>query len=188
MKVAQSCLNLCNPLDHTVHGIQARILERVAFPFSRGSCNPGIEPRSASLKADSSPAEPQGSPRIVECVAYPFSGRSSWLRNGIGVSCIAGRFFTNWAIREESIISTRLRNTYIMPLCLRRRRCLTQDKKDDLIARLMRLRKNVDKRTEVNFRYRDQQEQNHSSVRKRHAWQITRNLTDLEFSVCKGKY
>ena len=41
VKVAQSCLTLCNPVDHTVHGIlQARILEWVAFPFSRGSSQP----------------------------------------------------------------------------------------------------------------------------------------------------
>ena len=38
MKVAQLCPTLCNPVDSTVHGIlQARILEWVAFPFSRGS-------------------------------------------------------------------------------------------------------------------------------------------------------
>ena len=38
VKVAQSCLTLCNPMDCTVHGIlQGRILEWVAFPFSRGS-------------------------------------------------------------------------------------------------------------------------------------------------------
>ena len=38
---SQSCLTLCNPMDYTVHGIlQARILEWVAFPFSRGS-SPG---------------------------------------------------------------------------------------------------------------------------------------------------
>ena len=37
-KVAQSCLTLCDPMDYSVHGIlQARILEWVAFPFSRGS-------------------------------------------------------------------------------------------------------------------------------------------------------
>ena len=36
--VARSCLTLCNPMDYTVHGIfQARILEWVAFHFSRGS-------------------------------------------------------------------------------------------------------------------------------------------------------
>ena len=38
VKVAQSCLTLCNPMDYTVHRIlQARILEWVAFLFSRGS-------------------------------------------------------------------------------------------------------------------------------------------------------
>ena len=41
VKVAQSSLTLCDPMDNTVHGIlQARILERVAFPFSRGSSQP----------------------------------------------------------------------------------------------------------------------------------------------------
>ena len=37
---------------------------------------------------------------ILEWVAYPFSRGSSWPRNWTGVSCIVGRFFTNWAIRE----------------------------------------------------------------------------------------
>ena len=60
---AQSCPTLCDPMDYSlpgsVHGIyQARILERVAIPFCRGS---------------------------------------SWLRDWIRVSCIAGRFFTIWA-------------------------------------------------------------------------------------------
>ena len=44
-----------------VHGIlQARVLEWVAFPFSWGSSQPGIEPRSPALQADSLSAEPQG--------------------------------------------------------------------------------------------------------------------------------
>ena len=38
------------------------------------------------------------SPRILEWVAYTFSSGSSWSRNYTRVSCIAGRFFTNWAI------------------------------------------------------------------------------------------
>ena len=39
----QSCPTLCDPMDYTVHGIlQARILERVAFPFSRGSSQPRV--------------------------------------------------------------------------------------------------------------------------------------------------
>ena len=45
----------------------------------------------------------KGSPRILEWVAYPFSSGSSWPRNWTGVSCIAGGFFPNWAIREARI-------------------------------------------------------------------------------------
>ena len=38
VKVAQSYPTVCNPMGFTVRGIlQARILEWVAFPFSRGS-------------------------------------------------------------------------------------------------------------------------------------------------------
>ena len=41
VKVAQSCPTLCDPMDYTVRGIlQARILEWVAVPFSRGSFLP----------------------------------------------------------------------------------------------------------------------------------------------------
>ena len=62
VKVAQLCPTLCNPIDWIVHGIlQARILEWIAFPFSRGSSK-------------------------------------SW--DWTQVFCIAGRFFTNWAMRE----------------------------------------------------------------------------------------
>ena len=42
----------------------------------------------------------KGSPRIMEWVAYLFSSGSFWLRNRTRVSCIAGIFFTNWAIRD----------------------------------------------------------------------------------------
>ena len=57
---------LCDPMDYIVHGIlQARILERVAVPFSRGSSHP---------------------------------------RDQSHVSCIAGGFFTSWAIREAPIL------------------------------------------------------------------------------------
>ena len=42
----------------------------------------------------------QGTPRVLEWVAYPFSRGSSRPRNWTGVSCIAGGFFTSWAIRD----------------------------------------------------------------------------------------
>ena len=41
VKVTQSCLTLCDPMDYTVHGIlQARILNWVAYPFSSVSSRP----------------------------------------------------------------------------------------------------------------------------------------------------
>ena len=67
VKVTQSCPTLCDPMVYTVRDIlQARILEWEDFPFSRDLSNPGIEPRSPALWADSSPAEPQGKPKNTE--------------------------------------------------------------------------------------------------------------------------
>ena len=67
---AQLCPTLCDPIDYPVHGIlQARILEWVVFPFSRGSPQP-----------------------------------SDWTQ----VSCITGRFFTGWAIREAQIVGLKI--------------------------------------------------------------------------------
>ena len=84
---------------YTVHGIlQARILEWVAFPFSRGCSHPGIEPRSPALQVDSLPAEPQGKPNIrsgseeehvPSLLSLKVSRVSSW--NGdvkLGVICV----------------------------------------------------------------------------------------------------
>ena len=66
----QSCPTLCNPVDcsipgSSVHGIlQARTLEWVAMPFSRGSSHPGIESRSSALQVGSLPTELSGNPRV----------------------------------------------------------------------------------------------------------------------------
>ena len=52
---------------HGLYGIlQARILEWVAFPFSRGSSQPRDKPRSPALQADSLPGEPGGRPITPE--------------------------------------------------------------------------------------------------------------------------
>ena len=74
LKVTQPRPTLCDPMDYTVHGIlQARILEWVAFPFSRGSSQPRIEPRSPALQADPLPAEPPGKCVCVYlCFIYIF--------------------------------------------------------------------------------------------------------------------
>ena len=52
----------------------------------------------------------QGSPRILECVAYLFSSESSQPRNQTGVSCIVGRFFTSWATREAQALWSGAKN------------------------------------------------------------------------------
>ena len=53
----------CRPPDSSVHGIlQARILDRVAISFSRGSPEPGLEPGSPTWQTDSLPSEPPGKP------------------------------------------------------------------------------------------------------------------------------
>ena len=38
--------------------------------------------------------------RILEWAAFPFNNGSSRPRNQTGVFCVAGQFFTNWAVRE----------------------------------------------------------------------------------------
>ena len=59
----------------------------------------GTEPRSLALQVESLLSEPPRKPKNIG-VDYPFSRGSSQSRNRTGISCIAGRFFTNWAIRE----------------------------------------------------------------------------------------
>ena len=59
VKVTQSCPTPCDPMDYKVHGIlQARNWTGEPFPSLEDLPNPGIEPRSPTLQADSLPAEP----------------------------------------------------------------------------------------------------------------------------------
>ena len=67
----QLCLTLCNPMDchpsdSSVHGLlQARILEWVAIPFSRGSSQPRDGTQSPALQVDSLSSEPQAKPKAT---------------------------------------------------------------------------------------------------------------------------
>ena len=50
VKVAQSCLTLYYHMGYTFHGIlQARLLEWVAFPFSKGSPQPRDQTRVSCI-------------------------------------------------------------------------------------------------------------------------------------------
>ena len=101
VKVTWSCLTLCDPMDffttsiHPWHspgqntGVGSCSLLQGIFP-NQGS-NPGL-PHCRQIVYQ---LNHQGSPGILEWVAYPFSRRSSQPRNQTGVSHIAGRFFTS---------------------------------------------------------------------------------------------
>ena len=105
--VTQLCQTLCDPMDcspqgSSVHGDSPgkntgvgchALLQRI-FP-TQGS-NPGLLHCRRILYHLSH----QGSPRILEWVAYPFFRGSSQPRDWTRVSSIAGGFFTSWATRE----------------------------------------------------------------------------------------
>ena len=99
--VAQSCLTFCNPMDcsssgSSVHGfLQARILEWIPIPFSRGSSQPGTEARSPispALQVDSLPSEPPGKP--INCPSFR-KMFSAFNRNSQALSfhCLPWLFF-----------------------------------------------------------------------------------------------
>ena len=101
VKVAQSCPTLwphglsspwSSPCQNT--GVGSLSLLQGIFP-TQGS-NPGL-PHCRWILYQLSH---EGSPRILEWVAYPFSRGSFQPRNRTRISWIAGRCFTNWAIRE----------------------------------------------------------------------------------------
>ena len=94
-------LGLYNPWNSLSQnaGVGRRFLLQGIFPTQ--GLNPGLLHRRQILYQLSH----KGSPRILEWIAYPFSGGSSQPRNRTRVSCIAGGFFTNWAIREVPVVA-----------------------------------------------------------------------------------
>ena len=78
-KSLQLCPTLCDPMDcsqpgSSVHGIlQARVLERVAMPSSRGSSQPrnqahvSYTSRIGRWQACSLPLAPPGKPIVIIC-------------------------------------------------------------------------------------------------------------------------
>ena len=97
----------CSLPGHSVHGdspgkntgVGCHALLQGIFPTQ--GLNPGLPHYRRILFQLSH----QGSPRILEWVAIPFSSGSSWLRNWTRVSCIAGGFFTSWATREALLLT-----------------------------------------------------------------------------------
>ena len=100
VKVAQSCPTLCSPWNSPGQNTGVGSLSLLQGIFPTQGLIPGL-PHCRQILYQLSH---KGSPRVLECVAYPFFSASSWPRNRTGVSCIAGRwFFTKWAIREDLV-------------------------------------------------------------------------------------
>ena len=76
VQVAQLCPILCDPMDFTVHRIlQARTLEWVVFPFSRGFSQPRDRTQVSRIAGSSLyQLSHKGSPRILE---YEYSNINS---------------------------------------------------------------------------------------------------------------
>ena len=105
--VAQACSTLCDRMDCSLPG--SSVHGDSLGKNTRGGCHvllQGITPTQGS-----NPGLPhyrqilyhlsrQGSPRILECVVYPFSRGTSQSRNQTGASYIAVKFFTSWATRK----------------------------------------------------------------------------------------
>ena len=107
VKIAQSCptLGLSSPWNSPGQntGVGGLSLLQGIFPIQ--GLNPGL-PHCRWILYQ---LGHKGSPRILEGVAFPFSRESSLPRNRTGVSCIAGGFFTNWAIRGAPFCKREMR-------------------------------------------------------------------------------
>ena len=104
VKVTQSCLTLCY-MACTVHGIlQARILEWVAFPFSRGSSQPRDLTQSPTLQADSLPAEQQRKPNRNRWFVKIIISRSFYAL-GLIVTCMLETEYHGQTSRKKQVYS-----------------------------------------------------------------------------------
>jgi len=106
VKFAQACLTLCHPKDcspqnSSVHEIlQARIVEWVAIPFSRGSSQPRDQTHVSLIAGRFFTIWATWKSKNTGVGSLSFTMGSSQPRNRTGVSCIAGRFFTSWDTKE----------------------------------------------------------------------------------------
>ena len=100
LKITQTCLTLCDPMDYTVQntGVSSLSLLQGIFPTQVPTL--GLNSGFPHCRQIPYQLSHKKCPTILEWVDYPFSSESSWPRNQTGVSCIAGEFFTKLAIRE----------------------------------------------------------------------------------------
>ena len=102
MKVPQSYPTLCKPMFYTVHGIlQARELEWVAIPFSRGSSQTKDRTQVSHIAGKFSTSEPPGKPKktgvgslsLLQWIVPTQESNRGLLHSG--------RFFTSWTTKRS---------------------------------------------------------------------------------------
>ena len=126
VKAAQSCPTLCNlhglhsPWNSPGQNTGGGSLSFLQGIFPTQGSNPGFRHCRWILYQLSC----KGSLRILEWVAHPVSSGSSRPRNQTRLSCNAGRFFTNWAIREA---------------CVERRKAYFRAKQEQWVAYVQKL-------------------------------------------------
>ena len=98
--LSQLCPTLCNPVDcsppgSSVHGIlQARILEWVAIPLSRGSTDPGIKTMCPAFQADPLQSEAPG--KLLSTNMSALNLPAFWLSKHLQVQLL----FSSWSIKH----------------------------------------------------------------------------------------
>ena len=105
--VAQSCSTLCNPMDcnppgSSVHGdfpgkntgVACHTLLQMNLPNSK------IKLRSPALQMDSLPSEPPGKAKNIGVGSLSLLQGIFPTQESTRISCVAGGFFTSWALRE----------------------------------------------------------------------------------------
>ena len=101
----------CSPPGSSVHGIlHVRKLEGLPFPSSGDLPDPGTEPGSPALQADSSPSESLGKPLLYKFIQQPMnSSYSTGLKPNV---------FSPPALLPTSVIGTTLPCAHIHTHCV----------------------------------------------------------------------
>ena len=124
--ITQSCPTLCNPLENSL--LCSSVRGDSPGKNTGVGCHALLQGISLAHGSNSGllhwrwilhPLSYQGTPRILEWVAYPFSRRPSQPRNQTGVSCIAGGFLPAellgkpYSISAPLAVEYNIRMTYI---------------------------------------------------------------------------
>ena len=107
--VTQLCPMLCDPMychppSSSVGFAIREYWSRLPFPSPGDLPNPRIEPRYPTFLEDSFPAEPQWKPKNTGVGSLSLLQRIFPTQESNRGPCIAGGFFTNWAMREALLL------------------------------------------------------------------------------------